>query len=98
VDRPFVNRLGIRPARRPSIRDIQRLICERHQLTMTELLGAMHSRYIAWPRQEAYWLCAKETGASLPQIGRAFGDRDHTTVLHGIRQHKKRMGETNGAA
>lgn len=64
---------------------------------MEMLLGVGRSRDIAWPRQEAYAL-AWDTGRySMAQIGRYFGDRDHTTVLHGIRRHKERQASSSRA-
>jgi chromosomal replication initiator protein len=51
------------------------------------LTSPRRARKIARPRQVAMWLCAKLLpGHSLPQIGRAFGNRDHTTIMHGIRR------------
>lgn len=66
-------------------------VCCKRNVTYHEMIGKRRSKRIAIPRQEAYWRCSKETAASLPAIGRAFGDRDHTTVLHGIRQHEQRL-------
>ncbi len=55
-------------------------------------LSAERSRDIAWPRQRAMYLARTLGQRSLPAIGRAFGDRDHTTVLHAVRAVDKRRG------
>lgn len=49
---------------------------------------------IVFPRQEAMWRCYKETYHSFPTIGRFFGGFDHTTVMHAVKAHEKRMGGT----
>ena len=67
-------------------------VAERHGLTVADLIGPRRLRHIAHPRQEAMF-CLRACGWTLPRIGRAIGDRDHTTVLHGIRAHQKRMAE-----
>jgi chromosomal replication initiator protein len=67
------------------INDIQRLVCARFGVTMLDLLSQRRHRAVARPRQAAMWLCRHTTKFSLPQIGQAFGDRDHTTVLHAVR-------------
>lgn len=96
--RPFVNRLGIRAPALTPIKDVILSVCDRRGVTYPEIISQQRRRSIAWPRQEAMYECSKATGASLPEIGRAFGGRDHTTVLHGIRKHKERMAGANGAA
>ena len=62
-----------------------------------DLIGPSRARWISHPRQEAMWCAYQERRAngtrvySLPSIGKFFGGRDHTTVLHAIRAHEKRM-------
>lgn len=68
----------------------------RHGLAYRDLVGADKTRRVVYPRWEAFWECRCLTGASLPKIGRAFGKRDPTTVLHGIRKHQERMGQAVG--
>lgn len=75
------------------MREIIRQTCIKYNVSPKEMIGNRRSRYIAWPRQEAYYRCSKETCASLPEIGRVFGDRDHTTIAHGIKRHTARLGE-----
>lgn len=75
-------------------RDILVEVAQRHNLTVTELLSRSHKRVIAWPRHEAMWEIRRRTKLSLPQIGKLMGDRDHTTVLHGIKGHERRLGES----
>jgi chromosomal replication initiator protein len=65
-----------------SIRRIQELVSERFQLTMDELCGDRRSQNIVYPRQVAMYLSRELTDSSLPKIGREFGGRDHTTVIH----------------
>ena len=65
-----------------SIRRIQELVSERFQLTMDELCGEKRSQNIVYPRQVAMYLSRELTDSSLPRIGREFGGRDHTTVIH----------------
>ena len=74
--------------------DIIREVCAKHGVTKAELLSIRRARNIVAARHEAMWRMSKETSMSLPAIGRRMGDRDHTTVLHGIRRHEaKTRGE-----
>jgi chromosomal replication initiator protein len=65
-----------------SIQRIQELVSERFQLTMEELCGEKRSQNIVYPRQVAMYLSRELTDSSLPKIGKEFGGRDHTTVIH----------------
>jgi chromosomal replication initiator protein len=65
-----------------SIRRIQDLVAERFSLSLDELCGDRRSRNIVYPRQVAMYLSRELTDSSLPMIGREFGGRDHTTVIH----------------
>jgi chromosomal replication initiator protein len=75
----------------PSITDIQRATCAHFQLSADELLSASRAKHISWPRQLAMYLARELTDDSLPEIGRRFGGRDHTTVLHACRRITARM-------
>ncbi len=66
----------------------------RYGVSIADLKGPARYRTIAWPRQEAMWRMVETGRVSLPQIG-AFLNRDHTTILHGWRQHGKRNGLLN---
>jgi chromosomal replication initiator protein len=70
--------------RRVSIEHIQRAVCQEFGLTLPQLRAKNNSRPIAYPRQVAMYLAKELTTASLPQIGREFGGKHHTTVLHSI--------------
>ncbi len=70
----------------PTIDQVKRAICNVFGVTRTDLESARRSRSIAYPRQIAMYLCRKLTTRSLPQIGRYFGNRDHTTVLYAVRK------------
>ena len=65
-----------------SIHRIQELVSERFQLTLDELCGDKRSQNIVYPRQVAMYLSRELTDSSLPKIGKEFGGRDHTTVIH----------------
>ena len=65
-----------------SIDDIQKIICDFYKIKISDLLSAKRTIIIARPRQMAMTLAKELTQQSLPAIGRAFGGRDHTTVIH----------------
>ena len=69
-----------------SIENIQKTVAEYYKIRVADLLSKRRSRSIARPRQVAMTLAKELTNHSLPEIGDAFGGRDHTTVLHGCRR------------
>jgi chromosomal replication initiator protein len=74
-----------------SVSEIQAAACEHFGLSREELLSPARTPRIAWPRQVAMYLARELTGESLPSIGRHFGGRDHTTVLHAWRRTTARI-------
>jgi len=72
--------------RRITIDEIQRRVAEYYSIKLAELLSARRAREVARPRQVAMYLAKKLTQRSLPEIGRRFGGRDHTTVLHAVKR------------
>ena len=75
--------------RQVSIDNIQRTVAEYYKIKVADLLSKRRSRSVARPRQVAMALSKELTNHSLPEIGNAFGGRDHTTVLHGCRKVKE---------
>lgn len=67
------------------IADIKMMVARRLHTSLDDLESHRRQRYITRPRQIAMYLCRELTGHSLPEIGRYFGNRDHTTVLHAVR-------------
>jgi chromosomal replication initiator protein len=65
-----------------SVEQIQSTVVERFGMTLQELTGDRRSQSIVYPRQVAMYLCRELTDSSLPKIGKKFGGRDHTTVMH----------------
>ena len=63
---------------------IQKTIADHFGMRVQDLKSKNNSKSVAVPRQICMYLCKKLTGASLPQIGREFGNKHHTTVLHSI--------------
>jgi chromosomal replication initiator protein len=77
--------------RRRTIEDIQRKTCEAFDVTLDELLSPSKAQRIALARQCAMYLSRELTDETLPSIGRAFGNRNHTTVLHACRRTAERI-------
>jgi chromosomal replication initiator protein len=77
------------PAR--SITEIKAAACAQFGVSADELVSSARTARLAWPRQVAMYLARELTGESLPSIGRQFGGRDHTTVLHAWRRTEELM-------
>jgi chromosomal replication initiator protein len=80
-----------------SLREIQERTCEAFGVSMDELLSPSRAQPLAWPRQVAMYLARELTDATLPAIGRAFGGRNHTTVLHAYRKTAERIANDREA-
>ena len=76
------------------IDNIQKVVCEYYKIKMNDMVSKRRSRSVARPRQVAMALAKGFTNLSLPEIGEAFGGRDHTTVLHACRKIKELQEET----
>lgn len=76
-------------ARLVTLENIQKTVADFYKLRVSDLLSARRTRSVARPRQVAMFLSKELTSHSLPEIGDAFGGRDHTTVLHACRQITK---------
>lgn len=81
--------------RRITIEEIQRKVAEHWRIHIREMSSPRRARSVARPRQVAMYLAKQLTSRSLPEIGRKFGDRDHTTVIHAIKRVTELM-ETDG--
>ena len=71
--------------------EIQRVVAERFHLKQAEMKSKKRTKTIVQPRQITMYLCRALTALSFPEIGRHFGGKDHTTVIHACRQIEKRM-------
>jgi chromosomal replication initiator protein len=76
-----------------SIEQIQQTVVERFSMSLQELTGDRRSQQIVYPRQVAMYLCRELTDSSLPKIGKKFGGRDHTTVIHATSKIAKLIQE-----
>ncbi|WP_137702610.1 chromosomal replication initiator protein DnaA [Marimonas lutisalis] len=72
--------------RKITVEEIQRKVSEHYNIRLSDMIGPKRVRTFARPRQVAMYLCKQLTSRSLPEIGRRFGGRDHTTVMHGVRR------------
>lgn len=85
--------------RRVTVEEIQRKVAEHYNIRLSDMIGPKRMRTIVRPRQIAMYLAKELTSRSLPDIGRRFGGRDHTTIMHGVRKveelrdHDSKMSE-----
>ena len=78
-----------------TIDSIQTIVCKFFKISKNEMLSPRRSRYLVRPRQTAIYLAKTLTSKSLPEIGRAFSNRDHTTVIHSVKTIDKLRKEDN---
>ena len=78
-----------------TIDTIQTIVCKFFKISKNEMLSPRRSRYLVRPRQTAIYLAKILTSKSLPEIGRAFSNRDHTTVIHSVKTIEKLRKEDN---
>ncbi len=86
------------PERRITVDEIQKTVADHFSLKQADLLSERRTRSVARPRQIAMYLCKQHTTRSYPDIGRRFGGRDHTTVLHGVRKIDELMAQDDQIA
>ena len=72
-----------------TIEIIQKIVCNNYKISKSEMLSPRRSRYLVRPRQIAMYLAKNLTSKSLPDIGREFSNRDHTTVIHSVKKVEK---------
>ena len=84
--------------RKVTIEEIQRKVAEHFNVRLSDMIGPKRARPIARPRQVAMYLAKHLTTRSLPEIGRRFGGRDHTTIMHGIRKIEELKGSDHQLA
>jgi chromosomal replication initiator protein len=90
--------LRAREPKKVKIEDIQRVVSKHFNVTKADLLSARRTRTVVRPRQIAMYLAKALTPRSLPEIGRRFGNRDHTTVLHAVRKIEEMASSDRGFA
>src|SRR5688572_15105663 len=90
IDEAFVlGEIAMVPSRRPdvvSVEDIQRAVCSHFRLSNSDLLSKDRHKSVAFARQVAMYVCRQRLKSSFPELGRAFGNRDHTTVMSAVRR------------
>jgi chromosomal replication initiator protein len=87
-----------REPRKVKIEDIQRLVANHYNVSKADILSSRRTASVVRPRQIAMYLAKALTPRSLPEIGRRFGGRDHTTVLHAVRKIENLSGQDTGLA
>jgi chromosomal replication initiator protein len=91
AEKTLADLIRAREARRVRIEDILRIVSRHYKVPRNDLLSSRRSRDVVRPRQIAMYLAKALTSRSLPEIGRRFGGRDHTTVLHSVRKVEQMM-------
>lgn len=81
--------------RKITVEEIQRRVSDYYNIRLSDMIGPKRLRSFARPRQVAMYLAKQLTSRSLPEIGRRFGGRDHTTVMHGVRRIEE-LKQTDG--
>lgn len=84
--------------RKVTVEEIQRKVSEHYNIRLSDMIGPKRVRTIARPRQIAMYLSKQLTSRSLPEIGRRFGGRDHTTIMHGVRKIEELKGSDHQLA
>jgi chromosomal replication initiator protein len=84
--------------KRITIEEIQKAVVAHYSLKLADMQSKRRSRVVARPRQVAMYLAKQLTPRSLPEIGRRFGGRDHTTVMHAVKKVDELLGEDDGLA
>ncbi|MBP2442654.1 chromosomal replication initiator protein [Rhizobium leguminosarum] len=95
VDELLAHLVGSGEPRRVRIEDIQRIVARHYNVSRQELVSNRRTRVIVKPRQIAMYLAKTLTPRSFPEIGRRFGGRDHTTVLHAVRKIEELISGDN---
>ena len=94
---PF-QELSKRKRKDVKIEDIQKLVGNRYSVSRSDILSSRRTANVVLPRQIAMYLSKMLTPRSLPEIGRRFGNRDHTTVLHAVRKIEEMAAADRGFA
>ncbi len=84
--------------RKITVEEIQRKVSDHFNIRLSDMIGPKRVRTFARPRQMAMYLSKQLTSRSLPEIGRRFGGRDHTTVMHGVRKIEELMQQDSQIA
>jgi len=84
--------------RKTTVEEIQRKVSDHYNIRLSDLIGPKRVRTFARPRQVAMYLCKQLTQRSLPEIGRRFGGRDHTTIMHGVKRIEELRGKDSQIA
>jgi chromosomal replication initiator protein len=82
---------GLTPPKARTLREIQEETCDAFGVSMDDMLSSSRAAPVTWPRQVAMYLSRELTDQTLPAIGRAFGGRNHTTVMHACRRAAERI-------
>ena len=83
VVRDVITACEVRP---PKVEEIQRVVARHFRVSVSDMVSARRTKNVVIPRQVAMYLAKTMTPRSLPEVGRRFGNRDHTTVLHAVRK------------
>ncbi len=86
------------PIWKPTSTKIRDMIARHYGLTVAQINCRSHRRKFSRPRMIAYYLCARYTGLTYPQIGMFFAGRDHSTIVHGVQDTRRRIAADSDLA
>ena len=86
------------PRRPPSMNEIMRAVAVEYRVTVIDIVSARRAKKVVLPRHIAMLLARRLTHLSMPQIGRHLGNRDHTTILHGVRSIEQKLASDTALA
>jgi chromosomal replication initiator protein len=93
AERSIRDLVRIAEPKRVKIEDIQKIVAQHYNVSRSDILSSRRTATVVRPRQIAMYLAKTMTLRSLPEIGRRFGGRDHTTVLHAVRKIEGLVGQ-----
>jgi chromosomal replication initiator protein len=96
AERSIRDLVRVAEPRRVKIEDIQKIVAQHYNVSRSDILSSRRTATVVRPRQIAMYLAKTMTLRSLPEIGRRFGGRDHTTVLHAVRKIEGLVGQDQG--
>lgn len=86
------------PLKKSVVTVIMEEVAKRHNVEVKDMKGKSRKAYLTAPRAEFAWICVRQRKMSLTKVGQMLGGRDHTTILHAVRQYEKKLAAEEASA